>query len=102
EAPEAIADFDVPELPPLAIEPKGPVRRQDDDLELDTELAALFTPTSTGLDRNRNGEKIQSQPETRTSDVDEFERALEEDFRRSLQENPTKPSKIQATPLDDL
>lgn len=102
EAPEAIADFDVPELPPLAIEPKAPVRRQDDDLELDTELAALFTPSNVGLDRNRNGEKTQAQPETRTSDVDEFERALEEDFRRSLQENPTKPSKIQATPLDDL
>jgi hypothetical protein len=101
EQPEAIAEFDVPDLPPQVNEPRVVSQRNDDDLDLDTELAALFTPPNTGFERHRGAEKPQvaAQPD-RASDVDEFERALEADFRRSLQENPTKPNKISTTPSD--
>jgi hypothetical protein len=101
EQTEAIAEFDVPDLPPQINEPRVVSQRNDDDLDLDTELAALFTPPNSGFERHRGADKPQAASQSeRASDVDEFERALEADFRRSLQENPTKPNKISTTPSD--
>ncbi|NWJ26342.1 SPOR domain-containing protein [Rhizobium sp. RM] len=91
EHPETITEMDVPELPVAAFEPK-PVRRQEEDLDIDTELAALFAPAVTGgLDRHKHAEARGNAQQARPAapapqDVDEFERALEEDFRRSMQE----------------
>lgn len=88
DAPETITEMDVPELPVGVFEPKPVARRHEEDLDLDTELASLFaTPTSGGLDRHKNGAPRQVQQAQPTpEEVDEFERALEEDFRRSMQE----------------
>ena len=88
DAPEAITEMNVPELPVGVFEPKPVSRRQEEDLDLDTELASLFaTPSSGGLDRHKNAPPRQVQQSQPTpEEVDEFERALEEDFRRSMQE----------------
>lgn len=94
EHPETITEMDVPELPVAVFEPK-PVRRHEEDLDIDTELAALFAPAVTGgLDRHKNAEMRGPAAQARApiqppQDVDEFERALEEDFRRSMQEAAT-------------
>lgn len=87
DAPEAITELDVPELPVGVFEPKPVARRQEEDLDLDTELASLFaSPASGGLDRHKNAAPRQAQPQPTQEEVDEFERALEQDFRRSMQE----------------
>ncbi len=90
DAPETITEMEVPELPVGVFEPKPAPRRQEEDLDLDTELAALFAPAASGgLDRHKNAEAKQvaeRQPQPTQHEVDEFERALEEDFRRSMQE----------------
>lgn len=85
DQPETITEMEVPELPVGVFEPKPAPRRQEEDLDLDTELATLFAPVvSGGLDRNRSA--AARQPEPSQEEVDEFERALEQDFRRSMQE----------------
>lgn len=90
DAPEAITEMDVPELPVGVFEPKPVPRRHEEDLDIDTELATLFSPAmSGGLDRNKNAEgraAAARQPQPTQDEVDEFERALEQDFRRSMQE----------------
>ncbi|MQB19322.1 SPOR domain-containing protein [Agrobacterium tumefaciens] len=87
DAPETITELDVPELPVGVFEPKPVARRQEEDLDLDTELASLFaSPASGGLDRHKNAAPRQAQPQPTQEEVDEFERALEQDFRRSMQE----------------
>ncbi|MBD8689047.1 MULTISPECIES: SPOR domain-containing protein [unclassified Rhizobium] len=83
---ETIAEMEVPELPVGVFEPKPAPRRQEEDLDLDTELAALFAPAmSGGLDRHKNAAATR-QPQPTQDEVDEFERALEQDFRRSMEE----------------
>ncbi|MES5097050.1 SPOR domain-containing protein [Agrobacterium sp. BA1120] len=87
DQPETITEMEVPELPVGVFEPKPAPRRQEEDLDLDTELATLFAPAvSGGLDRNKNAAPRQAQPQPSPEEVDEFERALEQDFRRSMQE----------------
>lgn len=86
DLPETITEMEVPELPVGVFEPKPAPRRQEEDLDLDTELASLFAPAvSGGLDRNKNA-AAPRQPQPTQDEVDEFERALEQDFRRSMQE----------------
>ncbi|KQO81212.1 SPOR domain-containing protein [Rhizobium sp. Leaf262] len=86
DLPETITEMEVPELPVGVFEPKPAPRRQEEDLDLDTELASLFAPAVTGgLDRNKNA-AASRQPQPSPEEVDEFERALEQDFRRSMQE----------------
>jgi hypothetical protein len=90
DQPETISELDVPELPVGVFEPKPAPRRQEEDLDIDTELAALFAPAvSGGLDRNKNadGRNVAPRaPAPTPEEMDEFERALEQDFRRSMQE----------------
>ncbi|WP_349434183.1 SPOR domain-containing protein [Pararhizobium sp. A13] len=95
----AIADLNVPQLP--AVEQERPVVHQPDyDLDIDAEMAQLFgTPSRGGAGANRGaddelgfGSVPHSIPQTRTAaagapvedDFDEFEKAMEEDFRLSL------------------
>ncbi|MBW6420169.1 SPOR domain-containing protein [Rhizobium sp. XQZ8] len=98
---EAIAELDVPELP--VEEPDEPVAyRPDYDLDIDAELATLLasankqepaapaarkpdfdiaaTSHRPGSDRN----PYAAAPQANYAELDAFERALEEDFRRSL------------------
>ncbi|MBO0132187.1 SPOR domain-containing protein [Agrobacterium burrii] len=91
EHPETIIEMDVPELPVGVFEPKPAPRRHEEDLDIDTELATLFAPAvAGGLDRHKHAENRAAAPQARAvqapEDADEFERALEEDFRRSMQE----------------
>lgn len=93
---EAIAELDVPSLP--AEEPEQPpVYRPDYDLDIDAELATLLmTPDKADAAQPRKPEidiaaSVQAGGERKAqashlphSDLDDFERALEEDFRRSL------------------
>ncbi|NTE81504.1 SPOR domain-containing protein [Agrobacterium tumefaciens] len=90
EHPENIIEMDVPELPVGVFEPKPTARRHEEDLDIDTELATLFAPAvAGGLDRHKHAENrgaAQARPAQAPEEADEFERALEEDFRRSMQE----------------
>ena len=91
---EAIAELDVPSLP--AEEPEQPpAYRPDYELDIDAELATLLaTPNKPAPAQVRKPEidiaprGQQAAPDAARSpnytDLDDFERALEEDFRRSL------------------
>jgi hypothetical protein len=98
EQVEAIAELDVPELPVEEPE-QPPVYRPDYDIDIDAELASLMmepekkepvappkpdvVPQPTVSFASYDRPAPVSQP-PHYSDLDDFERALEEDFRRSL------------------
>jgi hypothetical protein len=89
---EAIAELDVPSLP--AEEPEQPpAYRPDYELDIDAELATLLaTPGKPAparkpeIDIAPKGRQAAAEaaPSPNYTDLDDFERALEEDFRRSL------------------
>ncbi|WP_104667273.1 SPOR domain-containing protein [Ensifer adhaerens] len=95
-----IADMDVPQLP--VIETEKPVAYPADyDLDIDAEMAQLFgTPAPVKEARSAPAEKAESaRPAPAAAvapalgqgsldDFDEFEKAMEEDFRRSIVERP--------------
>lgn len=102
DQPETITEMEVPELPVGVFEPKPAPRRQEEDLDLDTELASLFAPAVTGgLDRHKNA-ATPRQPQPTQDEVDEFERALEQDFRRSMQEAAETRASSERIPETDL
>ncbi|WP_137134573.1 SPOR domain-containing protein [Rhizobium sp. FKY42] len=99
EMPETVPDLNVPELPVHEPE-QQPVQHSEFDIDLDAELASFLTqanagpqPVSVAAQRARSATSsisVVPSPDTksaaRPSDgLDDFERALEEDFRRSLQ-----------------
>ncbi|EUB95971.1 Sporulation domain-containing protein [Rhizobium sp. CF080] len=91
---EAIAELDVPSLP--AEEPEQPpAYRPDYELDIDAELATLLaTPNKPAsaparkpeIDIAPRGQQAAAEAgrSPNYTDLDDFERALEEDFRRSL------------------
>ncbi|WP_077961356.1 SPOR domain-containing protein [Ensifer adhaerens] len=95
-----IADMDVPQLP--VIETEKPVAYPADyDLDIDAEMAQLFgTPAPVKESRPAAVEKAEpARPAPAAAaapgfgqgsldDFDEFEKAMEEDFRRSIVERP--------------
>jgi len=91
EQPEAIAELDVPTLP-VEEKEEQPAYRNDFDLDIDAELASLLEAPETAASLQRGSVQPQlaavaSAPAAQKSvyaDLDDFERALEEDFRRSL------------------
>ena len=95
-------EVDVPQLPVIEKE-KPPVYQPDYDFDIDAEMAQLFTEPAA----KTTAEDLQAgvaagavaaaidQPAAQISDVDDFERALEEDFRRSL----NQPERM-AIPVD--
>lgn len=89
---EAIAEIDVPDVP-MVHEEERPAPHPEYDIDLDAEMAQLFvTATAPAVASLRNGQApdIAAAPQkiaSATIDLDEFERALEEDFRRSFSEN---------------
>ncbi|MCQ4629882.1 SPOR domain-containing protein [Shinella sp. CPCC 100929] len=102
EGVSPVTELDVPQLPVIEKE-KPPVYQPDYDFDIDAEMAQLFTEPST----KARTEDLQAgvaagavaaaaaQPTAQINDVDDFERALEEDFRRSL----SQPERM-AIPVD--
>ncbi|MCR6501807.1 SPOR domain-containing protein [Shinella sp. CPCC 101442] len=99
-----VTELDVPQLPVIEKE-KPPVAQPDYEFDIDAEMAQLFTEPAA---KPARGESLQAgvaagavaaatvaQPAAQMNDVDDFERALEEDFRRSL----SQPERM-AIPVD--
>lgn len=90
ESLTAIADLNVPQLP--VVEQERPaVHHPDYDLDIDAEMAQLFAaPGSNAQSIDRSANAAQAAAPAQSSNVrveedfDEFEKAMEEDFRRSL------------------
>ncbi len=81
-----IAEMDVPDLP---VDEETPVSQPDYDIDIDTEMARMFTrPVEEQYQAaipDRNSVANPAPGAYAPSDqIDEFERALEEDFHRSL------------------
>ncbi|WP_246622549.1 SPOR domain-containing protein [Rhizobium laguerreae] len=89
DRPEAVDDMHVPALPP--VEHPAPVAKSADfDFDLDAEIASFFEPakprqTPTPV-RDTAAAAAQPVKPTIADGLDDFERALEEDFRRSVRE----------------
>ncbi|MCA1440166.1 SPOR domain-containing protein [Ensifer sp. IC4062] len=89
-----IADVDVPQLPVLEAEEKPAAFATDYDLDIDAEMAQLFStpaPASRGaarVDAHRaDAVAVKPSPQAlAVDDFDEFEKAMEEDFQRSMAE----------------
>ncbi|WP_234188816.1 SPOR domain-containing protein [Shinella sp. NM-101] len=101
EGVSPVTELDVPHLP-LVEKEKPPAYQPDYDLDIDAEMAQLFTepaarPRNEDLQRGAaaSAATAAAQPVTQINDVDDFERALEEDFRRSL----NQPERM-AIPVD--
>jgi hypothetical protein len=90
ESLTAIADLNVPQLP--VVEQERPAAHHPDyDLDIDAEMAQLFAApgrNAQSVDRSANAAQAavpaQSSHARVEEDFDEFEKAMEEDFRRSL------------------
>lgn len=101
-----VTELDVPHLPVVEKE-KPPVYQPDYDFDIDAEMAQLFSePAAKAKGESRQATvavaAAEKQPTAQINDVDDFERALEEDFRRSLNQPermaiPVDPG--QASPL---
>ncbi|AOF90414.1 SPOR domain-containing protein [Sinorhizobium sp. RAC02] len=109
EGVSPVTEVDVPQLPVIEKE-KPPVYQPDYDFDIDAEMAQLFSePAAKAKGESRQAgvaavaaAASNSQPTAQINDVDDFERALEEDFRRSLNQPermaiPVDPG--QASPL---
>ncbi|WEX78844.1 SPOR domain-containing protein [Sinorhizobium numidicum] len=94
-----IADMDVPQLPALDTEEKPVSYPADYDLDIDAEMAQLFgTPAPAAKSASHAGDfdldvgaraasAAKASPAVASlDDFDEFERAMEEDFQRSMAE----------------
>lgn len=93
EQPEPVVELDVPELH-MEEQNQAPVYRNDYDIDIDAELASLLqssAPASVADEIETAEQDLTPRhhvaqpagPQT-YPDLDDFERALEEDFRRSL------------------
>lgn len=109
DAVEAIAEMDVPDVPVVHDEER-PVEHPEYDIDLDAEMAQLFA-TATAPASQRSGqdsamafETVSAKPQAAALDLDEFERALEEDFRRSFTENRSTvaPDRVPLAPVAEL
>ncbi|WP_064683505.1 SPOR domain-containing protein [Rhizobium bangladeshense] len=88
ERPETVDDMHVPALPP--VEQPAPVAKTADfDFDLDAEIASFFEPAKPrempAPPRDTAAAAKPVKP-TIADGLDDFERALEEDFRRSVRE----------------
>lgn len=112
EVVEAIAEMDVPEAP-VVHEEERPAPHPEYDIDLDAEMAQLFaTATASAVSQQRTGQTqdnivgfgpVPARAPSGSLDLDEFERALEEDFRRSFSENQTgtNPDRVALAPAYD-
>ncbi|UVD58339.1 SPOR domain-containing protein [Rhizobium sp. Pop5] len=89
ERPETVDDMHVPALPP--VEQPAPVAKTADfDFDLDAEIASFFEPAkpreTPAPARDTAAAAAKPVKPTIADGLDDFERALEEDFRRSVRE----------------
>ncbi|WP_221974907.1 SPOR domain-containing protein [Rhizobium leguminosarum] len=89
DRPEAVDDMHVPALPP--VEQPAPVAKSADfDFDLDAEIASFFEPAKPRQTpapvRDTAAAAAKPVKPTIADGLDDFERALEEDFRRSVRE----------------
>ncbi|OWV79593.1 sporulation protein [Rhizobium sp. R634] len=89
ERPETVDDMHVPALPP--VEQPAPVAKTADfDFDLDAEIASFFEPAkpreTPAPVRDTAAAAAKPVKPTIADGLDDFERALEEDFRRSVRE----------------
>ncbi|MBB2693217.1 UNVERIFIED_ORG: hypothetical protein GGI63_004094 [Rhizobium esperanzae] len=88
ERPETVDDMHVPALPP--VEQPAPVAKTADfDFDLDAEIASFFEPAKPReVPASPRDTAVAAKPvkPTIADGLDDFERALEEDFRRSVRE----------------
>ncbi|MDO3434289.1 SPOR domain-containing protein [Rhizobium sp. CBN3] len=89
DRPETVDDMHVPALPP--VEQPAPVAKTADfDFDLDAEIASFFEPAkpreTAASARNMAAAAATPVKPTIADGLDDFERALEEDFRRSVRE----------------
>lgn len=91
-----VAELDVPQLPVIDKE-KPAAPHPEYDLDIDAEMAQLFADPapSGGYARSATVATVATASVTKAREPDEFEKALEEDLRRSL----SQPER-QAIPLD--
>ncbi|MBO9628681.1 MAG: SPOR domain-containing protein [Shinella sp.] len=102
EGVSPVTELDVPQLPVIEKE-KPPVVQPDYEFDIDAEMAQLFTEPAAKPTRRESLQAgvsaatvaTAAQPAAQMNDVDDFERALEEDFRRSL----SQPERM-AIPVD--
>lgn len=102
EGVSPVTELDVPQLPVIEKE-KPPVVQPDYEFDIDAEMAQLFTEPAAKPTRRESLQAgvsaatvaAAAQPAAQMNDVDDFERALEEDFRRSL----SQPERM-AIPVD--
>ncbi|MBX9455718.1 MAG: SPOR domain-containing protein [Rhizobium sp.] len=105
-----IAEIEVPDLPPVHHDEK-PTANPEYDLDLDSEMAQLFATAATqpamasGARPPADDATLAAGGQSRNAaaglDLDEFERALEEDFRRSFTENRSgsSPDRVALAPM---
>lgn len=89
DRPETVDDMHVPALPP--VEQPAPVAKTADfDFDLDAEIASFFEPAkpreTPAPVRDTAAAAAKPVKPTIADGLDDFERALEEDFRRSVRE----------------
>jgi hypothetical protein len=109
DALEPLAEIDVPELPVVEQE-QASTDPADYDLDIDADMAEFFAarPEPAAILPSRSTGRVESAaqlaaaPDKSTGDFDEFEKALEEDFRRSLSENRATVNldRVALTPVD--
>jgi hypothetical protein len=106
---ETIADMDVPDAPVVHEEEK-PTPHPEYDIDLDAEMAQLFVTATTQASPSQRGAQAADSAEASPAraqsaglDLDDFERALEEDFRRSFAENRagSAPDRVPLAPLSE-
>ncbi|EJT05977.1 SPOR domain-containing protein [Rhizobium sp. CCGE 510] len=89
DRPEAVEDMHVPALPPVE-QPAPVAKTQDFDFDLDAEIASFFEPAKPRENpapaRGTAAAAATVVKPTIADGLDDFERALEEDFRRSVRE----------------
>jgi hypothetical protein len=99
ESVTPVFDLDVPHVPVTEKE-QPQAYASDYEFDIDAEMAQLFAdPAASGQNEGQAGEPEQAAPAALATDFkggpDEFEKALEEDFRRSMSE----PDRV-AVPID--
>ncbi|MFC3072667.1 SPOR domain-containing protein [Shinella pollutisoli] len=93
-----VTELDVPQLPVIEKE-KPPVHHADYDFDIDAEMAQLFAAPD---GKPAEDAASAAHPAAHIAEVDDFERALEEDFRRSLSEPERMAIPVDPGPADGL
>lgn len=100
-----VGDLNVPQLPVVEKE-RPPVHQPDYDLDIDAEMAQLFAPDPAAPGNGQGFDRGTAAPapvsaKASPGQADEFDRALEEDLRRSLSQPERHAIPLDAQQVDD-